>query len=154
MNRAIVSPSGTHGRTNPVFRMAGAKNLKPTPITIGHPGRFRQGPGGRRIHDCPPYYVPKKLSEPLYPVGNSLGYAIQVAHLMGASEILALGFTLVSGTGYEHGELNPATGKPSRYTDDHVDRVLGWCKFFEKQYPGRVKVGPEWDGPLREVFHT
>jgi hypothetical protein len=134
--------------------MAGKNQLKPTPIKIGHPGKFKQNAAGHRVLEAPEPYTPEGVNHNLYPVGNSLGYGIQLAQLMGAEEIVALGFTLRSNAGYEHGAYNPVTKRPTRYTDDHVERVIHWCRWFEGKYPGLVKVGSEWDGPLREVFET
>ncbi len=140
------------GRANPVLRMAGSRRLSLTEISVRSPTRFKQRADGRKVPEAPPPYIPKSLKEPLHPGGNSLCYGIQIAHLMGADEIVALGFTLRSNTPYEHGKLNPATNRPSLYIDDHVDRVLDFCSWYEGKHPGVVKLGPEWDGPLREVF--
>lgn len=73
---------------------------------------------------------------------------------MGATKVVALGFTMRSNTGYEHGDTNPVTNRANFYDDGAVNRVVDWCEWYEREYPGRVQMGAEWDGPLREVFDT
>jgi hypothetical protein len=94
-------------------------------------------------------YMPKKITDPYHPGGNSVCYMIQTAHLMGCDPIYLLGFTLMSGSGYHFGMDNPVTRRRSFY---EADRPLTWLRWYEKNWPGRVRLWPDWQGPIYEVF--
>jgi hypothetical protein len=100
----------------------------------------------------PPYFV-KNLDEPFHPGGNSLCYALQFALLMEADPIYLMGFTLVSGGGYEFGRDNPVKkagrSRPAFYD---VERAMEWLREVEKKWPGRVRLLPGWSGPLQDLF--
>lgn len=101
----------------------------------------------------PPYFV-KNLDEPFHPGGNSLCYAMQYALMMGADPIYLMGFTLVSGSGYEFGRNNPVKkirGR-SRPTLYETERAMEWLREVEKHWPGRVRLLPGWEGPLYDLF--
>jgi hypothetical protein len=152
VNRAILNSQGMMGRVNPALRMVGKSRLRAFEITIGQASVFRQGNDGRRHPAIVPPFLPESLTEPFHPGGNSLCYAIQLAHRMGSHPIIAVGFTLRSGTGYEHGQTNPATRKPNSYPQHQIDRVMDWCSWYEETFPGKVQLDPGFSGPIYEVF--
>lgn len=135
-------------------KLVGSKVRQVVEVSIGNVrGGQRIERGGKGVYHAGivPFYQPKSFREPLHPGGNSLCYCIQVATLMGASRIYALGFTLESGTPYFFGRTNPATGKSSFY---QVDRPLDWLKGYEARFPGRVLLFSGWSGPIYSVFKT
>jgi len=109
---------------------------------------------GRRIgnewhNTVMPPYLPQKATDEFHPSGNSLGYALQWAHLMEADPIYLIGFTLQSGSGYDWGPNNPVTGRPNFYD---TPRIMDFCRFFEEKYPGRVRLSPGYQGPVYDIF--
>ena len=118
----------------------------------GVPGKRVKIKGGgvwhRNIH---PPYIPEHITEHYHPGGNSLCYSIQTAHLMGCHPIYAMAFTLQSGTGYFHGLTNPATRTRSLYD---TERALSWLRWYENNFPGKVRLVPGWEGPLSDIFST
>lgn len=101
----------------------------------------------------PPYFV-KNLDEPFHPGGNSLCYAMQYALQMEADPIYLMGFTLVSGTGYEFGRDNPVRKVSGRRRQSlyETERAMEWLREVEKTWPGRVRLLPGWEGPLYDLF--
>lgn len=67
---------------------------------------------------------------------------------MGAAEIVLMGFTLQSGVGYEHGRMNPVTGKSSFYLPE---APLAWLRWYQESFPGRVKLAKGWSGPIYDA---
>lgn len=110
-------------------------------------GGARQGRNFVRPMQAP--FLPVNTLDPFHFGGNSVCYAIQWAHLMGADPIYLLGFTLQAGSPYEWGSKNPITKVPSCY---ETDRALMWLRWYESRYPGRVRVFPGWEGPIYDVF--
>lgn len=96
-------------------------------------------------------YLPEKITDPYHPSGNSLCYMIQTAHLMGCDPIYALGFTLETGGRYFFGDRNPVTRKPPIYDQD---RALAWISWYQSRYPGRVRLWPDWSGPVYDVLEA
>lgn len=113
-------------------------------------GGIRDQRGVWRASVVPPF-MPKKITDDYHPGGNSACYTIQTAHLMGCEQIYLLGFTLESGVGYHFGLTNPVTQKRSFYS---AEAPLHWLSWYEKCYPGRVKLMPGWQGPIYDVFET
>jgi hypothetical protein len=140
--------STTHSR---LLKMVGSGERRIIEIEIARAkGKIRLPSGV--IRNCAPEpYMPKRLTELFHPSGNSVCYTIQLAHLMGCNPIYLLGFTLQSGTPYFFGRQNPALRRTSFY-DEEVP--LTWCRWYETQHPGRVRLWPGWDGPIYEVFRT
>lgn len=131
--------------------MAGKARLRPFTIKISQPPRIqRRGGRGRPAFQDP--FVPADLRQPFHFGGNSFCYGVQLAHLMGAGRIICLGFTHRSKTGYEHGDTNPVTRRQNSYSEDHVERVLHWSRWYEETFPGKVLLDKQWHGPLNEVF--
>lgn len=106
---------------------------------------------GKISYAIEPPYLPTSLRQDLHPGGNSLCFAIQIAALMGASPIYAVGFTLQNGLGYFHGRTNPVTKRTTVYESE---RALAWCRWFSKEFPGRVLLDPSFSGPIYDVFPT
>jgi hypothetical protein len=94
-------------------------------------------------------FLPRTLREELHHGGNSLCFSIQIAHLMGASRIYAVGFTLQTGSNYFFGRTNPVTRKATVYQHE---RAMAWCRWFESKFPGRVQLDPTFDGPIYSIF--
>jgi len=98
-------------------------------------------------------FMPKKLTEPFHPSGNSVCYMIQLAHLMGANPIHLLGFTLQNGLGYQHGRTNPVTGRTTFYADP--ERALTYLRWLNERFPDRIFCDPDWGNtPVGEVFQV
>lgn len=128
-----ISPS--HSRH---LRMIGKGQAKITEISISS---FKD-------NEKPPY-LPTKLSDPLFPAGNSLAYGVQIAHLMGASEIIATGFTFKSGSPYQHKGGNPATRLPvAKY--GIIETPLAWLEWYCRKHPNRLRLDVSFSGPLYE----
>lgn len=104
------------------------------------------------IEDCSasqikPPRIPKSLEDPLHPGGNSLCYAVQVAHLMGAARIVAVGFTLQTGSRYQHEGGNPATRlETAKY--GNIKRPLSWLAWYCRKFPARMQLDATFSGPL------
>lgn len=152
-NKAIFGggPYSVAGSTQ--LRMVGKKKWPVSEISIGTPTSksWRDKKTGAMRNAGEPHYLPKSFKEKYHPTGNSVGYMIQTAHLMGADPIYLLGFTLQSKSGYFFGVENPVTRKRSIYDSD---RALGWLRWYETRYPGRVRLWPGWTGPIYDAFHT
>jgi len=133
------------------LRMVGQKKWPISEITIG-----RAGPGARdqrgvvRPAIVEPF-LPKRITDPYHPGGNSACYMIQTAHLMGCDPIYLLGFTLDSGSGYFFGLDNPVTRRRSLYD---TERALHWLRWYQSRYPGRAKLWPGWTGPIYDVLEV
>jgi hypothetical protein len=108
--------------------------------------------GGALQRMMVPPFMPKRITDPYHPGGNSLCYMIQTAHLMGCSPIYCLGFTLENGTGYFFGLENPVTNRRSFYADPV--RAIEWLRWYRSQWPGRVKLWPGWSGPVYEALEV
>jgi hypothetical protein len=98
-------------------------------------------------------YIPTSMKMAFHPGGNSLCFAIQLAHLMGADPIHLVGFTLQSGSRYFFGSMNPIVkhGRP-RMTLYQEERPLAWCAYYEKLFPERCLLDPSFDGPIYKIF--
>jgi hypothetical protein len=156
-NKAIFGGEGPYSaKGSKMLRMVGRRTWAVSQIRVkslkGVKGKVEQVEGlgvfHRNIH---PPYMPAQITEPYHPGGNSLCYTIQTAHLMGCDPIYALAFTLKSGTGHFHGLTNPATKVRSVYD---ATRALDWLKWYEASFPRRVRLLPEWEGPIYDVFKT
>lgn len=133
-----------------MMRMVG-KGFRPTTeISIERPPRGHTGKDRVYRPGWTKPFLPKRITDPFHPSGNSLCYMLQLAHLMGCNPIYLLGFTLTSGSPYFFGATNPATRRPSFYSDP--ERALTWLRWYNEQNPGRVKLWPGWPGRLQEVF--
>lgn len=140
-----------------VFSVARGRNVR----MIGGPPRIvsevgiRPLKGAHRAKDGTMSYalmepfLPRTLREDLHHGGNSMCFAIQIAHLMGAKRIFLVGFTLQTGSGYFHGRINPVTRRSTIYQHE---RAIHWCRFFESKFPGRALLDPSFDGPIYSVF--
>jgi hypothetical protein len=64
-----------------------------------------------------PGFLPGSIRNPLHPSGNSIGYALQFAHIFGAGSVTLIGFTGTRSGGYDWGEVNPSrSGSGARST--------------------------------------
>lgn len=100
-----------------------------------------------------PNRIPANFADPLHPGGNSLCYAVQIAHLMGADQIVAVGFTLKSGSRYQHKGGNPATRcETARYGD--ISRPMSWLSWYCNTFPGKLALDVTFEGPLYELPET
>ncbi len=140
--------STTHSR---LLRMVGSGQRRLTEISI------KQTPGGVRLPNgvfraaMQEPFMPDRIADPWHRGANSLCYQIQLAHLMGFSRILCMGFTLQSGLGYFFGRTNPVTKKVAFY-DQEVP--LHWLSWYETHWPGRARLLPGWSGPVYDVLQT
>jgi hypothetical protein len=152
----VVANKGVFGdgvfsmRGGAVSRMVGTKKIDPVLIQVAKPAGTVEYPDKVRRFGISPPFMPKSITEPYHPSGNSLCYGIQTAHLMGAETIYALGFTLQSGSAYFWGDRrNPITKKGSTYD---VARALHWLKWYDSQWPGRCQLVEGWSGPVDDVL--
>lgn len=120
-------------------------------IRIQTSKRARRSRDGKIVFEHTPPFLPKALTDEFHPSANSLCFGIQLAHLMGAKRIIAIGFTLQSGLGYFFSRTNPATRRTTFYEQE---RALAFCRWFEQRFPGRVLLDPSFTGPIYEVFQT
>lgn len=143
-------------KSKPYARAIGVPPRQMRLYRIKHPGncsRVHQLPDGQivawpEMHEG---FVPTSFDEPFHPSGNSLCYMTQVAHILGAERIYALGFTLQNGSPYFCGREHPLRGGPSIYD---TDRALHWLSWYESQHPGRLKLLPGFSGPVYDVLQT
>lgn len=146
--------STTHSR---ILRMVGRGERWITEVQVAPPkGKIRLSSG--QIRNCAPEpYMPKKLTTPLHPAGNSVCYQIQIATLMGFDPIYLLAFTLQKGSAYFFGRNHPVyKGKVGGFYDAPVP--LAWLHWYQKNYPNRARLLPGWQGPIysalpMEDFH-
>ena len=129
----------------------GRKRINPYHITVARPKGTVLGKDGVRRNGVSPPFMPKLITDEFHPGGNSVCYAIQLAHLMGSTEIYLMGFTLKSGSRYFFGDKNPISKRLSTYDER---RALDWLAWFESKWPGRAKLVEGWDGPINEVLQT
>ena len=133
--------------------MVGSGERQLVEIDIAPPSGKVRLPNGVMRNASPPPYIPESIRKPFHPSGNSVCYTIQLAHLMGCDPIYLLGFTLQTGSAYFFGRDHPVyTGKVGGFYDQEVP--LEWCRWYEAQYPGRVRLWPGWSGPIYGVFQT
>lgn len=128
------------------LKTIGQKKWPVAEITIGAAGAALRRPNGQIVRPTPKPFMPETIRHPYHPGGNSVCFMVQTAHLMGCNPIYLLGFTMMSGTGYFFSLENPATKKRSFYSDP--DRALSWLSWYQKQFPGRLKLWPGWSGPI------
>jgi hypothetical protein len=131
-------------------RRIGQKLIQPYHIRIARPESTVLCDDGIRRNGISPPFMPKSITDEYHPTGNSIGYTIQTAHLMGSEEIYLLGFTLKAGSAYFFGtNMNPATKRTAVY-DTH--RALDWLSWYETNWPGRARLVEGWDGPIYDVL--
>lgn len=133
------------------LRIVGNKRWPISQISIARKGPTKRLKNGHMRNAITPPYLPDRITDPYHPTGNSVGYMIQTAHLMGCDPIYLLGFTLDSGTGYFFGRDNPVTKKRSLYD---ADMAMDWLTWYRNRYPGRVKLWPGWQGPIYDVLEV
>lgn len=150
MSRGVLGGQGAYSKN--AVGLAVRQLGRQSPVVVA-PFTIKQSKGGQLVDGvwCPTAqqpFLPKDYSDQFHNGGNSICFTIQHAHLMGASEIVLLGFTLQSGSAYEFGRTNPVTKKPAFY---QLDRAMDWLRWFADQFPGRVRLAKGWDGPLYEA---
>lgn len=96
-------------------------------------------------------YLPANFDERFHYGVNSLCFMTQIAHLLGAERIYALGFTLQNSSPYFFGREHPLRGGPSIYD---AEQALLWLSWYESQHPGRLKLLPGFSGPVYDVLQT
>lgn len=143
-------------RSKPFARAIGMPPRQIYTYKIKHPGscsRVHQLPDGRTVAwpEMQDPFIPEKFGDPLHPGGNSLCYMTQIAHLLGAGQVYALGFTLQNGSPYFTGREHPISGGMSIYD---TDRALHWLSWYESAYPGKLKLLPGFSGPVYDVLQT
>ena len=135
-----------------IARHIGQKRINPYHIKIATPKGTMLCDDGVRRNGISEPYMGKSIAAEYHPGGNSICYALQTAHHMGAEEMILAGFTLKSGSPYFFGtEKNPVTKRSSIY-DTH--RALAWLSWFEKTWPGRARLMEGWSGPVNSVLQT
>ena len=130
-------------------RMVGGEQRTLSEIGISRLTGAHRAKNGTMSYALMPPFIPTTLRQDLHHGGNSLCFAIQIAHLMGADPIIAVGFTLQNGSNYFFANTNPVTRKATFYQHE---RAIEWCKFYESKFPGRVLLDPTFDGPVYSVF--
>lgn len=135
-----------------MLRMVGNKRWPIAGISIQPAAKgVKRKKDGHLRREITPAFMPETFRDDYHPTGNSLGYMIQTAHLMGCDPIYCLGFTLANGTGYFHGLENPSTKKRSIYDSD---RLFDWLRWYRRMWPGRAKLWPGWSGPVYDVLEV
>jgi hypothetical protein len=131
-------------------RIVGGKERRLSEIGIRQlKGAKRNQKSGEVEYAIMEPFLPRSLREDFHHGGNSLCFAIQLAHLMGANPIYLVGFTLQNGIGYFFGRTNPVTRRTTIYQHE---RALAWCRWYAKMHPGRVLLDPSFSGPIYDVF--
>jgi len=148
--------AGSPYRAKPYARAIGVPPRQMLLYRIKHPGncsRVHQLPDGSYAAwpEMQDGFVPKSFDEPFHPGGNSLCYMTQLAHVLGAEQIYAIGFTLQHSSPYFFGREHPLRGGPAIYD---TDRALHWLSWYESQHPGRLKLLPGFSGPVYDVLRT
>jgi len=151
MNESIFGGGVFSMRGGKMLRQVGSRLIEPYLIRIAKPKGTVLFPDGVRRNGVSEPYMPETLSEPFHPTGNSIGYTMQLAHLMGAGRILLHAFTLRNGSRYDFGDLNPITKRPPVYD---LRRALDWLTWFESKWTGKAMLVPGWDGPIQDVLQT
>jgi len=135
-----------------IARQVGQKRIQPYHIKVARPAGTVTCDDGVRRNGISLPFMPKSLTDEYHPTGNSIGYTIQTAHLMGSTEIYLLGFTLQKGSRYFFGtDINPATKRTSAYD---LHRAIHWLKWYESQWPGRARLVEGWGGPVYDVLQV
>jgi hypothetical protein len=143
---AVVNKKAIHGGgiMSPAqsrhLRMIGRGEARRFEINIEHCGHKQIRPGR----------LPKHLGAEFHPGGNSLCYAVQLAHLMGAERIVAVGFTLQTGSRYQHQGGNPATRRETAKYGD-IARPLAWLRWYSETFPGMLWLDATFGGPIYEL---
>lgn len=89
-------------------------------------------------------------AEHFYFGGNSLCYALQWAHVMGASAVYLMGFTLQSGSSYF---FLPEGQKPTKHSGIYsLDRALAFLRLVEERKPGWMRLVDGWAGPIYDLL--
>lgn len=150
VNEAIFTGGGVYGKQSASLMV---RTLGRSPSAHVCRYKIKRTKGGVRRSgrwhpNVPDPWLPKTYEDAFHPSGNSLAYCIQHATLMGASEIVLLAFTLQTGSAYEFGRFNPVTRKPPTYNHEPV---LRFCEWYQRQFPGRVRLVKGWEGPLYEA---
>jgi hypothetical protein len=130
-------------------RMVGGEQRTLSEIGISRLTGAHRAKNGTMSYALMPPFIPTTLRQDLHHGGNSLCFAIQIAHLMGADPIYAVGFTLQNGSNYFFSRTNPVTRKPTVYQHE---RALAWLAWYQSKFPGRVLLDPSFNGPVYDVF--
>lgn len=150
LNKGVFGGGIYSTRGSRFLRMVGKQEAKPYLISIAKPQGFRKDTRGKHRLGITPPYMPKKITDIYHPGGNSLCYGIQTLHLMGCNPIIAVGFTLQSGSNYFFQGGNPVNKRKSTFYD--TDRALDWLSWYQKTYPDRMLLDPSGNGPVYKVF--
>ena len=156
-NAAVFGGGGVYRmKADPMTRMIGKGPRQYVKYRIARPGpltRAQKLADGRTAAwpEMKDPYLPESFDHEFHPGGNSLCYMAQVAHLLGAGQVYALGFTLQAGSTYFFGRENPVHRGPPIYD---TDRALHWLSWYESQHPGRLKLLPGFAGPVYDVLQT
>lgn len=151
-NKGIFGDLTFSMRGEAIARLIGSKRINPYHIRIAQPKGTVLFPDGVRRNGITESFMPESLADEFHPGGNSVCYWIQLAHLMGASDIYLLAFTIKPGSGYQWGNnTNPVTGRASIYD---TRRALEWLVWYEAKWPGRARLVEGWSGPINDVLQT
>ena len=151
-NKGIFGQGVFSMRGEAIARQIGKKRINPFHISIAQPKGVIRGRDGIARNGVSPPFMPESIGSDYHPTGNSIGYTIQTAHLMGSEEIYLLGFTLKSGGRYFFGtDKNPVTKRTPIYDER---RALDWLSWYESQWPGRARLIEGWSGPVYDVLET
>ena len=150
VSKGVLGRKGPYSVTEAGLQVKHIGRKNPTHIVSFD---IKKSKGGKRVGrawvpNAQDPFLPKSYLDEFHNGFNSLCFCIQHAHLMGASEIVCLGFTLKSGSPYESGRMHPIFKKPSIYVPE---RSIDWLAWFAKMFPGRVRLGKGWSGPLYDA---
>ncbi len=137
-----------------VARMLGKEGPHIVHFRIASPiGRGWRDPATGFFHrPADPPHLVNTADEAFHFGGNSVCYAIQWAHLMGASACYLMGFTLQSGTGYFFMPEGQVPTKGSGIYE--TDRAIAFLRLVQEQKPGWLHLVDGWTGPIYDLLPT
>lgn len=149
MSRGIFGGGAFSVARGMQMRMIGGQPRTVSEVSIARLTGAHRTKDGKMSYALMPPFLPRSLREELHHGGNSLCFAIQIAHLMGADPIYLVGFTLQTGSNYFFANTNPVTRKATIYQHE---RAMAWCSWYESKFPGRVQLDPSFAGPIYSIF--
>lgn len=148
-HEGIFGAKGYYSRKSPNVARVVGRDFGPRivrfAIQIPKRGQRDKETGVFRRTMEPPFLVDEL--KPFHYSGNSCGYALQWAHLMGASEVYLMGFTMKNYSGY----FFTPNVRPTKGSGKYDPRIMDFLRFVNQSKPGWVKIVRGWEGPIYNV---